>query len=160
MAHASTPPPPPRQCLQNGVFFFFAGCVLAMTIFVMLFVPETRNVPIEEIQQVRVAAEGWVSWQPGEGGALALLVYCLDSAPLVCAPPPPPPARPPALTSHAPAAPRRCALPSTGSGTGLSAATTERAMPALQVRRGVTRGEWGPGEGGATSAGHCAGRHP
>ncbi|EFJ29036.1 hypothetical protein SELMODRAFT_170916 [Selaginella moellendorffii] len=35
-----------------GVFLFFAGWVLIMTIFVYFFVPETKNVPIEEMMLV------------------------------------------------------------------------------------------------------------
>ncbi|RDX79772.1 Sugar transport protein 10 [Mucuna pruriens] len=38
--------------LKFGLFFFFAGFVLIMTIFVAFFLPETRNVPIEEMQNV------------------------------------------------------------------------------------------------------------
>lgn len=35
--------------MQWGVFLFFAACVLAMTIFVSLLVPETKGVPMEEV---------------------------------------------------------------------------------------------------------------
>ncbi|CAN6463401.1 unnamed protein product [Victoria cruziana] len=35
-----------------GFFFFFAGWVLIMTIFIYLFLPETKNVPIEEMTAV------------------------------------------------------------------------------------------------------------
>ncbi|KAL9297913.1 hypothetical protein ACSQ67_023809 [Phaseolus vulgaris] len=38
--------------LKFGIFFFFAGFVLIMTIFVALFLPETRNVGIEEMNKV------------------------------------------------------------------------------------------------------------
>lgn len=38
--------------LKFGLFFFFAAFVLIMTIFVALFLPETRNVQIEEMQKV------------------------------------------------------------------------------------------------------------
>ncbi|CAJ1948454.1 unnamed protein product [Sphenostylis stenocarpa] len=37
--------------LEFGIFFFFAGFVLIMTIFVALFLPETRNVRIEEMNK-------------------------------------------------------------------------------------------------------------
>ncbi|KAJ4798086.1 Sugar carrier protein C [Rhynchospora pubera] len=35
--------------MKFGLFFFFGGWVLIMTIFIFLFVPETKNVPIEEM---------------------------------------------------------------------------------------------------------------
>ena len=35
--------------LKFGLFFFFAGFVLIMTIFIVMFFPETNNVPIEEM---------------------------------------------------------------------------------------------------------------
>ncbi|XP_021774321.1 sugar transport protein 7-like [Chenopodium quinoa] len=35
--------------LKFGIFLFFAGWVTVMTIFVLLFLPETKNVPIEEM---------------------------------------------------------------------------------------------------------------
>ncbi|XP_047180476.1 sugar transport protein 4-like, partial [Vigna umbellata] len=38
--------------LKFGLFFFFAGFVLIMTIFVALLLPETRNVRIEEMNKV------------------------------------------------------------------------------------------------------------
>jgi len=38
--------------LKFGLFFFFAGFVLIMTIFVALLMPETRNVRIEEMNKV------------------------------------------------------------------------------------------------------------
>ncbi|KAK0574597.1 hypothetical protein LWI29_026012 [Acer saccharum] len=38
--------------MKFGLFFFFAGFVVIMTIFVFLFVPETKNVPIEEMGSV------------------------------------------------------------------------------------------------------------
>ncbi|XP_054783048.1 sugar transport protein 10-like [Prosopis cineraria] len=38
--------------LKFGLFFFFAGFVLIMTIFVALLLPETKNVPIEEMHLV------------------------------------------------------------------------------------------------------------
>ncbi|CAJ1948548.1 unnamed protein product [Sphenostylis stenocarpa] len=38
--------------LKFGLFFFFAGFVLIMTIFVALFLPETRNVRIEEMNRI------------------------------------------------------------------------------------------------------------
>lgn len=38
--------------LKFGLFFFFAGFVVIMTIFVALFLPETKGVPIEEMNSV------------------------------------------------------------------------------------------------------------
>ncbi|TXG56908.1 hypothetical protein EZV62_018221 [Acer yangbiense] len=38
--------------MKFGLFFFFAGFVVIMTIFVFLFVPETKNDPIEEMGTV------------------------------------------------------------------------------------------------------------
>ncbi|CAN6180819.1 unnamed protein product, partial [Urochloa humidicola] len=35
--------------LKFGLFYFFAGWVVIMTIFIALFLPETKNVPIEEM---------------------------------------------------------------------------------------------------------------
>ncbi|KAJ8618572.1 hypothetical protein MRB53_014758 [Persea americana] len=35
-----------------GLFFFFAALVLIMTVFIFFFVPETKNVPIEEMNRV------------------------------------------------------------------------------------------------------------
>lgn len=40
-----------------GIFLFFAGWVVIMTVFVYFFLPETKNVPIEEIS--RVWMEHW-----------------------------------------------------------------------------------------------------
>ncbi|KAK1308041.1 Sugar transport protein 1 [Acorus calamus] len=38
--------------LKFGLFFFFAGWVVVMTIFIYYFLPETKNVPIEEMALV------------------------------------------------------------------------------------------------------------
>lgn len=38
--------------MKFGLFFFFAGFVLIMTIFIALFLPETNKVPIEEMNRV------------------------------------------------------------------------------------------------------------
>ncbi|XP_031478188.1 sugar transport protein MST6-like [Nymphaea colorata] len=38
--------------LKFGLFFFFAGWVLLMTIFIFFFLPETKNVPIEEMELI------------------------------------------------------------------------------------------------------------
>ncbi|KAJ4849434.1 Sugar transport protein 10 [Turnera subulata] len=45
--------------MKFGLFLFFAGFVLLMTIFVFLFLPETKNVPIEEMNKVWKAHWFW-----------------------------------------------------------------------------------------------------
>ena len=42
-----------------GIFFFFSGWVLVMSLFVLLLVPETKNVPIEEMTE-RVWKQHWL----------------------------------------------------------------------------------------------------
>ncbi|TQD99025.1 hypothetical protein C1H46_015392 [Malus baccata] len=37
---------------EAGIFFFFGGWVAVMTVFVYLFLPETKNVPIEKMESV------------------------------------------------------------------------------------------------------------
>lgn len=48
-----------------GIFLFFGGWVLVMTSFVTLFLPETKNVPIEEMELVW--AQHWY-WKRFVGG--------------------------------------------------------------------------------------------
>ncbi|WOL19260.1 hexose carrier protein HEX6-like [Canna indica] len=38
--------------LKSGVFFFFGGWVMIMTVFVAVMLPETKNVPIEKMDQI------------------------------------------------------------------------------------------------------------
>ncbi|OMO79065.1 Sugar/inositol transporter [Corchorus olitorius] len=45
--------------LKFGLFFFFAGFVVIMTIFIMLFLPETKIVPIEDMNRVWKAHWFW-----------------------------------------------------------------------------------------------------
>lgn len=45
--------------LKFGLFFFFAVFVVAMTAFVAFFVPETKGVPIEEMNRVWKAHWFW-----------------------------------------------------------------------------------------------------
>ena len=45
-----------------GIFVFFAGMVLVMTIVVALFYPETKGLPIEEAPHV--FADHWYALQP------------------------------------------------------------------------------------------------
>jgi MFS family permease len=44
---------------KAGVFFFFGGWVMVMTLFVYLFLPETKNVPIEKMETVWVEHWFW-----------------------------------------------------------------------------------------------------
>ncbi|XP_061357221.1 sugar transport protein 10-like [Gastrolobium bilobum] len=47
-----------------GLFFFFAGFVLIMTIFIALLLPETKNVPIEEMSRVWKSHWFWTKFIP------------------------------------------------------------------------------------------------
>lgn len=49
-----------------GLFFFFAGFVAVMTVFVFYMVPETRNVPIEEMNRMWKAHWFWGKYIPDE----------------------------------------------------------------------------------------------
>jgi len=44
--------------LKHFIFVFFSVCVLTMSVFVLLFLPETKNVPIEEMAE-RVWKRDW-----------------------------------------------------------------------------------------------------
>lgn len=50
--------------LKFGLFYFFGGFVVIMTIFVYLFVPETKNTPIEEMNRVWKAHWFWGKFIP------------------------------------------------------------------------------------------------
>ncbi|KAA3462504.1 sugar transport protein 11-like [Gossypium australe] len=52
--------------MKFGLFFFFAGFVVIMTVFVYYFLPETKNVPIEEINQVWKQHWFWGKYIPDE----------------------------------------------------------------------------------------------
>lgn len=52
--------------MKFGLFFFFAGFVILMTLFVFLFVPETKNVPIEEMGRVMKSHWFWARYIPDE----------------------------------------------------------------------------------------------
>ncbi|KAF3773457.1 hypothetical protein EJ110_NYTH47953 [Nymphaea thermarum] len=52
--------------LKFGLFFFFAGWVLLMTVFIFFFLPETKNVPIEEMVLVWRQHWFWGKVQPDE----------------------------------------------------------------------------------------------
>lgn len=53
--------------MKWGTFLFFAGWVLIMTIFVILCVPETKGVPIEELSE-KIANDHWL-WSRVVAGA-------------------------------------------------------------------------------------------
>ncbi|KAJ8512686.1 hypothetical protein OPV22_003120 [Ensete ventricosum] len=50
--------------VKSGVFFFFGGWVFIMTVFVLLFLPETKGLPIEKMDQIW--REHWF-WKKVEG---------------------------------------------------------------------------------------------
>lgn len=52
--------------MEYGVFFFFAGWVAVMTVFVFLFVPETRGVPVEEVMTCFRSHWFWTRFLDGE----------------------------------------------------------------------------------------------
>ncbi|KAK7407805.1 hypothetical protein VNO78_09903 [Psophocarpus tetragonolobus] len=52
--------------LKFGLFFFFAGFVVIMTIFVAMLLPETKNVPIEEMDRVLKGHWFWTKIVPNE----------------------------------------------------------------------------------------------
>jgi hypothetical protein len=53
----------PMLChLRSGLFYFFGGWVLVMTAFVVLFLPETKNVPIEKMTVVWTTHWFWGSF--------------------------------------------------------------------------------------------------
>ncbi|XP_008223840.1 PREDICTED: sugar transport protein 10-like [Prunus mume] len=52
--------------MKFGLFFFFAGFVVIMTIFITFFLPETKNVPIEEMNRVWKAHWFWGKYIPDE----------------------------------------------------------------------------------------------
>ncbi|KAL0296470.1 UNVERIFIED_CONTAM: Sugar transport protein 10 [Sesamum radiatum] len=57
--------------MKFGLFFFFGGWVLLMTLFVYFFVPETRNVPIEEMNRVWKAHWFWGKYIPDDAVGLS-----------------------------------------------------------------------------------------
>ncbi|KAJ9189356.1 hypothetical protein P3X46_000664 [Hevea brasiliensis] len=52
--------------MKFGLFLFFAGWVIVMTIFIFFFLPETRNVPIEEMNRVWKAHWFWGKYIPDD----------------------------------------------------------------------------------------------
>ncbi len=62
--------------MKWGAFLFFAAFVVAATIYVQLLVPETKGVPIEEIDLVFAAHRVWkryvVVYNSGTGGCVGM----------------------------------------------------------------------------------------
>ncbi|KAK4479653.1 hypothetical protein RD792_015180 [Penstemon davidsonii] len=56
--------------MKFGLFFFFGGWVLVMTIFVYMFLPETKNMPIEEMNRVWKAHWFWGKYIPEDAVGL------------------------------------------------------------------------------------------
>ncbi|GER41541.1 major facilitator superfamily protein [Striga asiatica] len=56
--------------LKFGLFFFFAGWVVLMTAFVFFFIPETKNVPIEEMNTVWKSHWFWGKYIPDDAVGL------------------------------------------------------------------------------------------
>ncbi|KAK7270149.1 hypothetical protein RIF29_23082 [Crotalaria pallida] len=52
--------------LKFGLFFFFAGFVIIMTIFIALLLPETKGTPIEEMNRVWKAHWFWTKYIPDD----------------------------------------------------------------------------------------------
>ena len=52
--------------LKFGLFFFFAGFVIIMTIFIFLLLPETKNVPIEKMNRVWKSHWFWSKFVPDD----------------------------------------------------------------------------------------------
>ncbi|OMP01485.1 Sugar/inositol transporter [Corchorus olitorius] len=52
--------------MKFGLFFFFAGFVFIMTIFIQFFLPETKNVPIEKMNRVWKAHWFWGKYMPDD----------------------------------------------------------------------------------------------
>uniref|UniRef100_A0A2N9FLV6 Major facilitator superfamily (MFS) profile domain-containing protein n=1 Tax=Fagus sylvatica TaxID=28930 RepID=A0A2N9FLV6_FAGSY len=52
--------------LKFGLFYFFAGFVVIMTVFIYFFLPETKNIPIEEINRVWKAHWFWGKYIPDD----------------------------------------------------------------------------------------------
>lgn len=52
--------------MKFGLFFFFAGMVVIMTIFVHFFLPETRGIPIEEMSGVWKEHWFWAKYIPDD----------------------------------------------------------------------------------------------
>ena len=52
--------------MKFGLFFFFGGFVVLMTLFIFFFLPETKNVPIEEMNSVWKKHWFWGKYIPDD----------------------------------------------------------------------------------------------
>ncbi|RZC58369.1 hypothetical protein C5167_005680 [Papaver somniferum] len=52
--------------MKFGLFFFFGGFVFIMTLFIFFFLPETKNVPIEEMNSVWKKHRFWGKYIPDD----------------------------------------------------------------------------------------------
>ncbi|CAN0888265.1 Sugar transport protein 10 [Linum grandiflorum] len=52
--------------MKFGLFLFFGGWVVIMTVFVYFFIPETKNVPIEEMNRIWKAHWFWGKYIPDD----------------------------------------------------------------------------------------------
>ncbi|KAL1807543.1 hypothetical protein ACET3Z_024533 [Daucus carota] len=55
--------------MKFTLFYFFGGCVIIMTIFVYFFIPETKNIPIEEMNKVWKTHWFWSKFIPDNAAA-------------------------------------------------------------------------------------------
>ncbi len=60
--------------MRFGVFFFFGGCLLLGVLFAAFFIPETRNVPIEEMEEIRFG-QHWFWGKLVAGGCVRCALY-------------------------------------------------------------------------------------
>ena len=56
--------------LKSGFFIFFAALVTIMTVFVYMFVPETKNIPIENMTEVWKRHWYWKRFMPAQDNVL------------------------------------------------------------------------------------------
>uniref|UniRef100_R7W7Z4 Hexose carrier protein HEX6 n=1 Tax=Aegilops tauschii TaxID=37682 RepID=R7W7Z4_AEGTA len=54
--------------LKFGLFYFFGACELLMTAFVYFFLPETKGIPIEEMDRIWATHWYWKRFVEGNGG--------------------------------------------------------------------------------------------
>ena len=52
--------------MKFGLFFFFAGFVVVMTLFIFFFLPETKNIPIEDMNRVWKKHWFWGRYIPND----------------------------------------------------------------------------------------------